>query len=124
MTECQKSSISSVPQCTLAIAIFYSTFIYPGLCKFQEDRNLDLFPISSPTQYVWSIIGEGFIFKLKEHAHMRSCNVLHLLMCCTKHFSFFDCAGSLQDLLAVTCGIFFLIAACRTFSCGMWDLVL
>ena len=38
MTECQKSSISSVPQCTLAIVIFYSTFIYPGLCKFQEDR--------------------------------------------------------------------------------------
>ena len=69
------------------------------------------------TLYVWSIIGERFIFKLKEHAHMRSCNVLHLLMCYTKHFSFFDCAGSLQDLLAVT-------AACRTFGCGMWDIVL
>ena len=37
--------------------------------------------------------------------------------CYTKHFSFFDCAGSLQDLLAVT-------AACRTFGCGMWDIVL
>ena len=62
------------------------------------------------------MIGEWFIFKLKEHAHMRSCSVLHLLMCYTKHFSFFDCAGSLQDLLAIT-------AACRTFGCGMWDIV-